>query len=1160
MAAGPGESLARFFFILFFLTGGYLLIRSRVYREIDKINRFLTSQVRPQDLSISLFPPAVMVDNIKGFTIKTKNLVSFDRISLEIPFYSLFSTKKEVNLSIIRPRLELGEDIFSVLDEIIRGTRKKTPRESPLKMQHIRIKQGQMIYRTEKLSIDLLDFDLSQTVMQSGKKGYRLRSPHLKVIFPLSGKEVKIEGDLTTEFHEQDGNYRINRFLWNTEFVNFKLNGRVLKDKTIELNVSVQGSLKQVLDPLLGHLSIREFLHGSVKIRKNKGDDRLTVSGDFTSPTFSVGGQMFDNLRGLVRWDNIEKKIKVDAFFTDGSLNGSLKAESLKEDTQVQVKNVTARKIARAIKIEDLAPIGGMLKDSDFSVGKKHVSGWVEFDRQPVANEKEFNMKGFCRFNFDASKKAIQLSAPAVQAEFGWCSLELNVDPTNRESLVLHAQADLTEAAGIDKYAHFYIGLSLSPWKLKGGQGKISLDVKKVDRHFAANSDFIIQNFTSSDQSMSYLKGQIITKHQVTHGTLNFKDKDLEGRAEMKIEPKTVEIVFKGVRGEVQKILKILGFNITLSGWMAGDFTYRNRSGDKYPLVQGTFRGERVNFYDFIFKDLTGNLEAREYLALKNVQGLYGGGKVGADIFIDYSGKIYRINGRIDGIDIKEISPGFSGTGDIQFSGQGAFNTDPILVDYRARDFSFYQGRAFALNGKARIITDFSNYRLLVEGNFNHESASSPFTLELNQQANVYSGAFDFLMKDINLIIPWGDNNGDGRISGQIVSTDTGGLSAEGHATFAGRVLSFPNFPHAMDNFEADIIFKGMHITLRSLSGTMGGGRMECQGRVDIEDGQLKDLSVALLGKKMRIYPMDRTSCLMDTRDLALRYVDGRLLLQGDLIFSSVLWGREVDEPIVFNTDPSLAPAGSGILGLLQYDLHLIGKEDIRIDTGMVKGQGQFDLHLSGNPRYPRLSGLIEGKQGYLVLADNKFEIIKARVKFSDKAQSELTVDVESETLIKNYRIKFTAKGTYSHLKPEFQSSPPLPPRDILTLLSLGELYRRPSATDLRSQLGEGTSGLIAAEITDQIKKRTRKIFGDYVLKIDPYISNITGTSLEETSRVIIGKSIAPNFLIVYSTNFSTQRQQVLYFQYQLTSSLSLIGMRNEEGRFSIDIRYRKRH
>ncbi|RPJ59920.1 MAG: hypothetical protein EHM12_06560, partial [Dehalococcoidia bacterium] len=452
------------------MAGGYLLIRSRVYREIDKINRFLTSQVRPQDLSISLLPPAVMVDNIKGFTIKTKNLVSFDRISLEIPFYSLFSSKKEVNLSIIRPRLELGEDIFSVLDEIIRGTRKKTPRESPLKMQHIRIKQGQMIYRTEKLSIDLLDFDLSQTVMQSGKKGYRLSSPHLKVIFPLSGKEVKIEGDLTAEFHEQDGNYRINRFLWNTEFVNFKLNGRVLKDKTIELNVSVQGSLKQVLDPLLGHLSIREFLHGSVKIRKNKGDDRLTVSGDFTSPTFSVGDQMFDNLRGLVRWDDIEKKIKVDAFFTDGALNGSLKAESLKENTQVQVKNVTARKIARAIRIEDVAPIGGVLKDSDFLVGKKHVSGWVEFDRQPVANEKEFNMKGFCHFAFDASKKAIQLSAPEVQAEFGWCSLELNVDPTNRESLVLHAQADLTEAAGIDKYAHFYIGLSLSPWKLKGGQ------------------------------------------------------------------------------------------------------------------------------------------------------------------------------------------------------------------------------------------------------------------------------------------------------------------------------------------------------------------------------------------------------------------------------------------------------------------------------------------------------------------------------------------------------------------------------------------------------------------------------------------------------------------------------------------------------------------
>ena len=81
------------------------------------------------------------------------------------------------------------------------------------------------------------------------------------------------------------------------------------------------------------------------------------------------------------------------------------------------------------------------------------------------------------------------------------------------------------------------------------------------------------------------------------------------------------------------------------------------------------------------------------------------------------------------------------------------------------------------------------------------------------------------------------------------------------------------------------------------------------------------------------------------------------------------------------------------------------------------------------------------------------------------------------------------------------------------------------------------------------------------MLKIDPNISNIAGASFEDTSRLIVGKEISKDFLIVYATNFnfSSQRQQVIYLQYHLSPSISLIGMRNEERELSLDIRFRKR-
>ena len=83
------------------------------------------------------------------------------------------------------------------------------------------------------------------------------------------------------------------------------------------------------------------------------------------------------------------------------------------------------------------------------------------------------------------------------------------------------------------------------------------------------------------------------------------------------------------------------------------------------------------------------------------------------------------------------------------------------------------------------------------------------------------------------------------------------------------------------------------------------------------------------------------------------------------------------------------------------------------------------------------------------------------------------------------------------------------------------------------------------------------------MLKIDPNIvSNIAGASFENTSRLIVGKEISKDFLVVYATNFdfSSQRQQVLYLQYHISPLVSLIGMRNEEGQISLDIRFRKRH
>lgn len=1129
----------------------------------------MTSDIRLTDLKFRLFPPALTVKDIKDFNIKNKNMVSFSKVNLEIPFTSIFAKEKKINISIIDPKFDLQEDFFKVLGDIIKSRKKKGGGKSSIKLNRISIKNGELIYRRKKLSITLLEFDLQHSFRTSDITLYRLRSPHLKMVFPISKKEVILEGDMITEFKQQRGSWKINRLLWNTEHIKLTMNGRVFKDKTMSLNASIQGSMQPILDPMLKRMSIREFIYGSAKIERDKRG-KISVKGQFKGNNFTIDEEKFENLKGNISWDTISRRYKIDAVFNDDSFNTRIRLNAKNKITNVKMENISAEKTAKILGIYKTVPLGGIAKEGDVTVKKGVVSGNVLLGKGELIAENQFNMDGLLNFTYHVKTKALKVNSDEAHTEFGKVSLHADFDPGRQERLTLTAVGDVDKLGYLDKYTGFYSNLVLKPWDLKESNGKINLDVKMIGKYFFIDTNFKIRDFLSHDQEVDLLEGRVTSKKGVTTGYFEVKDRNLTGRAEIHVDKEKVHIDFKNVKGESQKVLRILGFDIDLTGVMDGNFSYDSKPGQTFPLVRGTIHGEKINFYGFDFDNVTGNLESRDFISLKNLQYFYKTGRGSTDIFINFYTKKFDINGAINKININRMHKEFSGLADIQFAGAGSFakenlvDNDPIHITYKSDNISFFKDHEFRLSGDAKIHTDFSDFTIKPGekgGEIVYKIVPSPFTIEFSQVKGRYTGNYSLNLKDINLLIPWGNNRGEMELSGQIFSSDSGAIRTEGHAVFKGKFLSFPSFPHALENFEGDLIFKDFHFTLRSLRGTVGGGEVESKGYLIIENDKLKDVFIDLNGKDMRLYPMDRTSCLASTRDLTLKYIEpeDKLLFSGDLNFSSSLWERELDEPISFGTTSSPTTSGSKFIEMLKFDLRLIARQDFQVNNSLLNAGGKFDLRLTGTSEFPRINGTIDCREGYLEMSDNKFELIKARANFN-KSSNEASVDLESETFIKNYRIKFIVKGSLNRLIPEFQSSPPLPPRDILTLLSLGELFERPTTDQLRSRVGTGTTGLIAQEITDQIKKRTKKIFGDYVLRVNPNITNITGASVEGSSRVIVGKSIAKDILIVYSTDFSTKRQEVVYVQYQLSPTISLIGMRNEEGFFSIDIRFRKRH
>ncbi len=1088
--------------------------------------------------------------------IKNNNIVSFKKVSLEVPFFSLFTKTKEINLYIHQPKIILD-------DSLLEKDKKSSLGE--FRINKIDIIDGEVVYNTPKLQVILLKCDLF-SFPSLNYTVYRLTSPHLKVVFPWSGERVTFAGQMIGEFRRQRKSWKISKFYWQTPSVTFNLNGRIYSNGRIAINAFTQGSLRQILDPLLGELSIREFAYGNFKIKKSKGD-RISVEGDTSFHTFTFGGIPFKDLRGKIYWDNKSDHIRTNMVFRDDNSTVNVRVEAQNKVIKVNAQNASAAKLARIIDIYDVVPMGGMIKEADVTIHQGIYQGAIDFvPKDPGAGHYdpgEFNASGSVEFTYNTKTKAAHALSPGLQTEFGQIiDMKIRSTPKEKTQLAVDLEAAVNEAAFLDKYSTFYIGVPLKGWKLQKGNGTGELHLKKIKNQYFITSDLHLENFYSCEEKISSLKAHIETERKITRGLFNIVDKDLNGEARLLLntEDGNYKIYLNPLRGEAKKMLNILEIDLDLNGRAAGNFVYSDNVDKPAPFLTGTFQADHVVFYDFDFDHLRGKLEYdenKDTVTLADLTAQYMTGSANADMVINYIDEKFKADGKIIGIDFHRMNNQFKGKGDIIFSGEGRFEQDPINLTFRTGDMYFYQDQSFKVEGSGKITSNFSDhYFLEANGTILSNNVSSPASLRLNQISSKYDGEFNGEIRDLNLLIPWGGNQGQINVNGRIFSRSEEEIGVEGHADFKGDFLSFPNFAQTLDNFYGDFLFNDLDFTLRSLHGTLGGGKVEGSGALKISENKVNHLLLKLTGKDMTLNVIDRTTFNLDGA-LSLEYRGEKLLLSGDLDIHSGLWEREVDEGVQFYTYSSLSAAGSTLLDLLEFDLNMSGKEGIRVRNSLGEVEGKFNLRLTGDYNYPTVSGVVESRKGVINFSGKKFDLVKGKLIFKNQTPTDPDVDIESEAFIKNYRIKLTISGLSSMLKADLQSSPPLPTRDIFTLISVGELFRRPTSSELTGQVGTGATGLIAAELMEQIKKRTKKLLGDYVLTIDPNINTMSGPT--DTSRLIVGKEVLRDFLIVYATNFSTQRQEVIYVQYQLSPTISLIGMHNEEGLFSIDIRFRKR-
>jgi translocation and assembly module TamB len=316
----------------------------------------------------------------------------------------------------------------------------------------------------------------------------------------------------------------------------------------------------------------------------------------------------------------------------------------------------------------------------------------------------------------------------------------------------------------------------------------------------------------------------------------------------------------------------------------------------------------------------------------------------------------------------------------------------------------------------------------------------------------------------------------------------------------------------------------------------------------------VEEIDVKAEGKNLLLSPLERTKALADGTITLVKDAD-QFVLNGEFFVHRLTWRREITEKFAFSSAPYYEPREQpGFFDDLTLNLRLRADDNAWMENALGRVRGRFDLNIMGNINSPIVLGDIEALDGDLHFQDRKFRILNGRVSFINPQTIEPYLNFKGETYVKDYRVTFSLDGLVDRLNPEFSSSPPLPPEDVLALLAMGEAFKRTYSYDMRTQLG--TASLLSFQLSEEAQKQAEGLFLVDRFRIDPFV---IGSSAEVTARLTVGKNISRNFFILYSTNLTTQREEIIRMEWQLSRDLSIVGTRDEEGQIGFDFKIHKR-
>jgi translocation and assembly module TamB len=418
-----------------------------------------------------------------------------------------------------------------------------------------------------------------------------------------------------------------------------------------------------------------------------------------------------------------------------------------------------------------------------------------------------------------------------------------------------------------------------------------------------------------------------------------------------------------------------------------------------------------------------------------------------------------------------------------------------------------------------------------------------------------------------------------GRINLQLLSSFVPGLEARGGARLqmaiegsprsprvTGRMSAedasavYGDFPASLSHVRGDLVFDASRMSFDGVTAEAGGGKLALSGSVSYGDGPLHyDLGINASRVRIR-YPQGMSWLLGG--GLRLAGTARGALLSGRVFIERLLLSEGFDFAALLVKNDGLRAPGvtSPFLRNLQFDIEAVSAPGARMEWATARVECEAQFRVRGTWERPILLGHIHLLSGEMSFRGNRYTITRGDINFANPRQIDPLLNIEATTTIRQYEVTLNFAGPASRLTLAYRSDPPLPSSDIIALLALG---RTGEESELRragtgQTAAEGAGQILSEAISSQIGGRIERLFGVSRFRIDPFLAG-TGTEQNASARITIEQQVARDLVITYITNVSSAQYQVIQIEYAVSRDVSIIALRDQNGTFGFDVKFKKR-